>query len=168
LTIKTILVPTDFSEPSAAALAYAKQLADAFRSSIHLLYVTQNLTEQSWAAEGHPRALAEILGQLKLQAQRNLAQALTASDRKKYRAKLVVEVGVPFSRILQYAKRHSVDLIVIGTHGRGAVARAIVGSVTERVVRFAPCPVLAVREQDGRSRSRRRPGSRPTSRRIIR
>ena len=166
MAIKTILVPTDFSEPSAAALTYAKQLADAFRSSIHLLYVTQDPAAQSWAEEGYPASLSEMLGQLKLQAHRNLAQALPTADRKKYRAKLVVAVGVPFSRILEYAKRNSVDLIVMGTHGRGALARAILGSVTERVVRFAPCPVLAVRAQERQSRGRRRPGSRPTSRRI--
>ena len=156
MPFRTILVPTDFSEPSAAALAYAKQLADAFRSSIHLLHVTMDPASQPWAEEGYPASLSAMREQLKLQAQRNLAEALPAADRKKYRARLVVVAGSPFSRIVDYAKRNAVDLIVIGTHGRGALARAMLGSVTERVVRLAPCPVLAVRTQDDKSRGGRR------------
>ena len=168
MTIKTILVPTDFSEPSAAALAYAKQLAGPFRSSIHLLHVTTDPGAQPWAAEGPPATLSKVLEELKLQAHRHLAQALSAADRTKYRAKLVVAVGSPFNRIVDYAKKNSVDLIVMGTHGQGALARAILGSVTDRVVRFAPCPVLAVRTQEAGTPAKRRHPSRPTSRRITR
>ena len=101
-----------------------------------------------------------MLGQLKVQARKSLAQALPTSDRKKYRSELVVAVGAPFTRIIEYAKRNQVDLIVMGRTGRGALAHAILGSVTERVVRFAPCPVLAVRVQGGKKRGgRRRQGS---------
>jgi universal stress protein A len=164
MTLKTILVPTDFSEPSAAALAYARQLADAFRSSIHLLHVWRDPALQPWAVEGYSASLAAMRDELKLQAQRHVEEALPAAYRRKYRARLVVASGEPFSRIVDYAKRNRVDLIVMGTHGRGAIARAILGSVTERVVRLAPCAVLAVRDQDATprrkaraTRTRRRP-----------
>ena len=144
MAIKTILVPTDFSEPSTAALAYAKELANALRASIHLLHVTQDLTAQAWAGEAYPASLSEILDDLQRQAKKQLASALPASERKKYRSALVVAAGVPFTQIIEYATKNQIDLIVMGTHGRGAVAHAILGSVTERVVRFAPCAVLSV------------------------
>jgi nucleotide-binding universal stress UspA family protein len=156
MNIKTVLVPTDFSEPSEAALAYARQLAGAFKASIHVLHVISDPAAQQWAAEAYAGSLSEMVTELKSQAQRNLHDALPASDRKKYRATVVVAVGVPFTRIIEYAKKNAVDLIVMGTHGRGALAHAILGSVTERVVRFAPCPVLAVRVPA----DKRRPGRR--------
>ena len=144
MTIKTILVPTDFSEPSTAALAYAKALAHALRASIHLLHVTQDPTAQPWAEEAYPAALVEILEELKAQARKQLVAELSPSERKTYRSVVTVAVGVPFTRIIEYARNNEIDLIVMGTHGRGAIAHMILGSVTERVVRFAPCAVLSV------------------------
>jgi nucleotide-binding universal stress UspA family protein len=161
MTIKTLLVPTDFSEPSAAALAYARELAGALNASMHVLHVIPDPAAQPWAEEAYAGSLPEIVGELKSQAQRSLNEAIPASDRKKYRARLVVAVGSPFTRIIEYAKNNAVDMIVMGTHGRGALAHAILGSVTERVVRFAPCPVLAVRVPAGK----KRPGRRRTPRR---
>jgi nucleotide-binding universal stress UspA family protein len=160
MNIKTILVPTDFSEPAAAALAYARELAGAFGASIHVLHVIPDPTAQPWAAEAYAGSLPGLVTELKSQAQRDLHGMVPPSDRKKYRARLVVAVGAPFTRIIEYAKTNAVDLIVMGTHGRGALARAIVGSVTERIVRFAPCPVLAVRipadkDKKGPGRGRR-------------
>jgi nucleotide-binding universal stress UspA family protein len=145
MTIKTLLVPTDFSEPSAAALAYARDLADALGASIHVLHVIPDPAAQPWAEEAYAGSLPAIRAELQSQAQRGLAEAVPAADRKKYRARLVVAVGVPFTRIIEYATENAIDLIVMGTHGRGALAHAILGSVAERVVRLAPCPVLTVR-----------------------
>ena len=144
MTIKTILVPTDFSEPSTTALAYAKALAHTLRASIHLLHVTQDPTAQLWAVEAEPASLSEIFADLKTQARRRLRAALSAPEQKKYRSEVTVAVGAPFSQIIDYATKNQIDLIVMGTHGRGAIAHAILGSVTERVVRFAPCAVLSV------------------------
>jgi nucleotide-binding universal stress UspA family protein len=145
MTIETVVVPMDFSDSSTAALAYAKQLADAFGASVHLLHVIPDPAAHPWAAEAYSGSLSAILAELKADAQKNLEKALPAADRKRYRSTLTTAVGAPFSEIIDYVKKHDVDLIVMGTHGRGALAHAILGSVTERVVRFAPCPVLAVR-----------------------
>jgi nucleotide-binding universal stress UspA family protein len=170
MTIKTILVPTDFSEPSAAAIVYARQLADALRASLHLVLVIPDPAAQPWAEEAYTGSLSEMLTQLKSRAQRNLQDVLPAPDRRKYRAQLVVAVGAPLTRIIEYAKKTPVDLIVMGTHGRGALAHAILGSVTERVMRLAPCPVLAVRTMKRKKPPRqRRKGSsrsRPTARSV--
>jgi nucleotide-binding universal stress UspA family protein len=145
MTFKTILVPTDFSEPSTAALDYAKQLADAFNASIHLLHVVQDPARQPWILETYGVSSLDVLADIMTQAQRDLEHALPESERKTHKAELVTAVGSPFGEILDYARKNNVDVIVMGTHGRGALAHALLGSVTERVVRFAPCPVLTVR-----------------------
>jgi len=144
MTIKTILVPTDFSEPSALALDYGKQLAQAFSASIHLLHVVQDPMTQAWAVE-YGALPPDLLKNLQDRARTDLEKALPAPDRTAYGAQLVTAVGSPFSEIVNYAKAHGVDLIVMGTHGRGVIAHAVLGSVAERVVRLAPCPVLTVR-----------------------
>jgi nucleotide-binding universal stress UspA family protein len=74
-----------------------------------------------------------------------LSAMLNEAERQKYCACLVTETGPPFLAIVHYAKRESIDLIVMGTHGRGAMAHLLIGSVAENVVRKAPCPVLTVR-----------------------
>ena len=147
MTLKTILVPTDFSEPSTAALNYAKQLADALNASIHVLHVAEDPLRQPWTLETYGISPLDVLGDITAQAQKDLGKALPESERKKYNAELVTAVGSPFSEIVNYARKNSIDLIVMGTHGRGGLAHVVLGSVTERVVRFAPCPVLTVRAQ---------------------
>jgi nucleotide-binding universal stress UspA family protein len=145
MTITTILVPTDFSESSTLALNAAKDLSRAFKASIHLLHVVQDPLSQSWALESYGAMPADLLKDLEALAQKDLEKALPESERASYKATLITQVGTPFSTIVDYAKAHDIDLVVMGTHGRGALAHAILGSVTERVVRFAPCPVLSVR-----------------------
>jgi len=70
---------------------------------------------------------------------------LTEAERSALRARLLTRVGHPFVEVVRYAREESIDLIVMGTHGRGAVGHLLLGSVAERVVRKAPCPVLTVR-----------------------
>jgi nucleotide-binding universal stress UspA family protein len=69
---------------------------------------------------------------------------LTRDERERFAARLVSLTGAPFLEIVRYARREDIDLIVMGTHGRGAIAHLLVGSVAENVVRKAPCPVLTV------------------------
>jgi len=138
VTIRTILVPTDFSQSSTLALDAAKDLAQKFQAALHLLHVVQDPLSQSWALESYGTMPADLLKDLEQMARKDLDKALP-------KARLNTEVGAPFGKIIDYAKAHDVDLIVMGTHGRGVLAHAILGSVAERVVRFAPCPVLTVR-----------------------
>jgi nucleotide-binding universal stress UspA family protein len=147
MTIKTILVPTDFSEPSVDALNYAKELATAFKASIHLLHVVQDPLAEPWGLESYGPLPPDVFRQIKARAQQQLEASLPEADRKVYGATLVTAEGAPFSQIIEYAKTRPIDLIVMGTHGRGALAHAILGSVAERVVRFGPCPVLTVRHK---------------------
>jgi nucleotide-binding universal stress UspA family protein len=147
MTIKTILVPTDFSEPSVDALTYAKDLAKVLGASIHLLHVVQDPLAEPWGLESYGPLPPDIFRQIKARAHAELERSLPETERTTYNATLVISEGAPFSQIIEYAKTHPIDLIVMGTHGRGALAHAILGSVAERVVRFAPCPVLTVRHK---------------------
>ena len=73
---------------------------------------------------------------------------LTDAERQKYSAEIVTLIGSPFLEIVSYAKAKDIDLIVMGTHGRGPIAHMLMGSVAEKVVRKAPCPVLTVRHPE--------------------
>jgi universal stress protein A len=144
ITIKTILVPIDFSDASAAARRYACALARAFGSDVHLLHVVQDPYVQPWAAEAFGVSLAGVLERWEQDAKTQL-DGMRPSGEMADRIHCVTRVGHPFVEIVNYAAEHAIDLIVMGTHGRGPVAHMLLGSVAERVVRRAPCPVLTVR-----------------------
>lgn len=143
IALKRILVPTDFSVCSDAAMKYARALCEAFQAQLHLMHVIQDPYTQPWAAEAFPTPLGEMLEQWQQQARERLATLLPADDRAG--ATIATVVGSPYYEIVRYATEHQVDLIVIGTHGRGPLGHMLLGSVAEKVVRKAPCPVLTVR-----------------------
>lgn len=143
LTVKRILVPTDFSDCSDAALQYGRGMAETFGSTLHLLHVVQDPYTQPWAAEAFPAPLGDMLTQWQEQARARLRELLPQAERGA--AMIAVEVGSPFQEIVRYADAQRIDLIVIGTHGRGLIGHVLLGSVAEKVVRRAPCPVLTVR-----------------------
>src|SRR5688572_27408041 len=121
---KTILVPTDFSDTAAAALAYAKLLADALGAGLHVLHVVQDplVLVPAPAMEGYS-TLLDLREELTTQARRAFEQILTDDERRKLRAATHVTCGHPHAEIVAYAQREKIDLIVMGTHGRGPVTR---------------------------------------------
>lgn len=143
ITLKKILVPTDFSECSDAAVTYGRALASAFGSELHLLHIVHDPYTQPWAAEAFPASLGDLLDQWQAQAQTRMKECVPEEER----AHVVVTsvIGSPFLEILRYAQEQAIDLIIIGTHGRGPLGHMLLGSVAEKVVRKAPCPVLTVR-----------------------
>jgi universal stress protein A len=151
LTIKRVLVATDFSDASSAALAYARAFAEHFSASIHLLHVLEDLASHAWTTEVYVAALPGVHEEMERQARERLEQQLSADDRQRYGAVLALRGGSPFVEIVRYAREERIDLIVMGTHGRGAIAHMLLGSVAERVVRKAPCPVLTVRQPEHES-----------------
>jgi nucleotide-binding universal stress UspA family protein len=148
IALEHILVPTDFSEPSKVALRYATALADRFGACIHLLHAIQSPFEQPWAAEIYAVSMADFEQAARRESDTQMALMLDEAERLKYCACLVTEAGPPFLTIVNYAAREAIDLIVMGTHGRGAIAHLLIGSVAENVVRKAPCPVLTVRHPE--------------------
>ena len=144
IALKNILVPADFSETSAVALKYAKEFAGAFNASIHLLHVMVE-----WLPEGYVPFTPELFRDIEDATKKQLDLLLTAEEQEKYRAKLVIQRGSSeFVEIIQYARENNIDLIILGTHGRGPVSHMLLGSVAEKVVRKAPCPVLTVRHPE--------------------
>ena len=88
---------------------------------------------------------AHVLKQIEQEAAEHLKHALTPEEKTKFRAELTAVWGKPYAKILEFATAHGVDLIVMGTHGRGALMHALMGSVAEQVVRHSVCPVLTIR-----------------------
>jgi len=148
LKFKSILVPTDFSPASKNALNFAEGLARQFNGQITLLHVIEPVPMADFGAYPvaltHDQLLKETRKTLGDFSHHELAENLLKETR--------VLVGRPFQEIADAARSLKVDLIVIGTHGHSGFARAILGSTAERVVRYAPCPVLTVRDKEARSR----------------
>lgn len=141
---KRILVPLDFSEQSNRALEYAKILGTACDAAIDLLYVVPNpyVADPSGLSMALPQA---VLDDFLRDAQARLEEVLAPSERKTFDARHIVKMGDPRFEILEYSRLAPVDLIVMGTHGRTGVSHLFLGSVAERVVREASCPVTTVR-----------------------
>ena len=147
LAIKNILVATDFSEPSAVALAYGRDLARTHGAHLRLLHVVEDM------AARYPTELGftppSVQAHIETTARRDLEAQLNDDDRRQLAAVAVVVTDVSVAdAICTYAKSQAIDLIVTGTHGRSAVKHFLMGSVAERVVRIAPCPVLTVRAHE--------------------
>lgn len=149
IAISKILVPTDFSEPSEVALRYGKELAAGFNASLHVMHVVEDSALFAYASiEGSAPLGYNLLEDMTTQARKRLDEVLSAAEREALKAELVVVNGSPFVEIVRYARDRQVDLIVMATHGRGAIAHMLMGSVAEKVVRKAPCPVLTVRHPE--------------------
>ncbi len=151
MTFKRILVPTDFSRWSATALRTALELAQQTAADVDVVHVWEPSisvpieTMLSEVGTGAPRTLGEIA---RREAGRRMTQFLDGEDRLGVTVSTRVEVGRPDEVIVTLAEQERHDLIVIGTHARSGLGRAIMGSVAERVLRHAPCPVLTVRSFD--------------------
>jgi nucleotide-binding universal stress UspA family protein len=144
IRIKNVLVATDFSEPSTVALDYGRELARMYGAKLHVLHVVEDLRWR-YATDMAPTALVGIQEDVEASAASRLDTLLTDEDRSQLRAHAVALTAIaPSEAIVQYAKGEGVDVIVMGTHGRNGLAHLFMGSVAERVVRLAPCPVLTV------------------------
>jgi len=138
LQFSRILVPVDFSDSSDEALRYARALAERVGGQLHLLHVL----DESIIYGGLDPLPISVRTEFEQRAAANLARLATDISPV---PELVTRVGSPFLEIIRYARDAKIELIVIGTHGHGPIAHLLLGSVAERVVRKAPCPVLTVR-----------------------
>jgi universal stress protein A len=147
--IRKILVPVDFSEPSHAALNYAAELAQSFAASVDVLHVWEApsfLPARGLMLEGvADQSLIELA---KSASEHALEQFVSEASKRGVRVHQArSELGMPLQTIVDVADEGGYDLIVIGTHGRTGISHALMGSVAERVVRHARCPVLSVRSK---------------------
>jgi nucleotide-binding universal stress UspA family protein len=137
MTLHRILCPVDFSEPSKRALRYALAIARWHASEIAVVHVQDVLLHAATIeAGGYP----ELAGR----PDQELQDFIDDAGGRNQDVRVHIATGRAVSGILEYAAREASDLIVMGTHGRSGVARAVLGSVTEGVVRQAPMPVLTI------------------------
>lgn len=149
ITLKNILVATDFGEAADAALAYGRALAGRFGATLHLVHVAENIFPHAFGAETYAAMAPELQRDIEEAARKRLHELLIDSDKSgPPTTQSIVTASSPTFGIIDYAKGNNIDLIVMGTHGRGALAHIVMGSVAERVVRLAPCPVLTVRHPE--------------------
>lgn len=149
IRFRNILFPTDFSDLSMQAAPYAVELANTFDAQLHALYVLDE-AYQYWSGMGPesipvgppPEELLELARKRMLDFRTQFLSGL------KREPQVHIGVGRPFAEIIAFTRQHDIDLIVLATHGRGALAHALLGSTTEKVVRKAECPVLTVRGQE--------------------
>jgi universal stress protein A len=148
IDLHRILVPTDFSKHSSNALTYAAAFAEKFGAELHLLHVVQDLSLVLPDPVSGAPPIGPPLDQLTAAVQ--VAMDRLIQEKHLQALKLIKEVreGAPFYEIIRYAKEKEIDLIVMGTHGRSGLVHVLLGSVTEKVVRKAPCPVLTVRHPE--------------------
>ncbi len=170
LELKSICVPTDFSEPAEKALLYGVTLAETLNLQLHVLHILQDVADivahpdftrhgdsarryfnelerQEGAPEDTDEQTINFLRTLKEGAEKQFEEVPLGDRINALGAIKAIRYGNPVEEIVQYAEKHQIDLLVIGTHGRTGFRRILLGSVAERVVRAAPCPVLTVRDR---------------------
>jgi len=144
MTVKHVLVPIDFSPYAELALDYAVALAQKLQARVTLLHVIQPplFAGADMGAWPSPAFIAD----LETVIMEDMAGYLTRVTAAGLEGEIAVVHGVPFQEILDTAKARQVDLIIMGTHGRTGLSHVLLGSVAEKVVRSAPCPVLVARQ----------------------
>ena len=141
--ITHILVPTDFSPGSDAALAWARDLAQQCAARLSLLHVVTDPRAVGFLTpEVYVPPAPETQERLLREARERLERALPADERSRFAVTIDARIGEVAETILETAREQRVDLIVMGTHGRHGLAHLLLGSVAERVLRNASCPVL--------------------------
>ena len=144
VVFKELVVATDFSEYSLRAIDYGVEIAEKFASHMTLVYVVEPLLQAAdltWTTVD----FEELNKAHKEAAEKQLKQIVDERIRKGISCDTVILFGKPFVEILKYAKEENADLIVMATHGRGAISHLLMGSTAEKVVRKALCPVLTVK-----------------------
>jgi nucleotide-binding universal stress UspA family protein len=142
--IKNILLPTDFSNLSLSAANYAVDIARQYNAKIHFLNVLEK-TPPILAIRSLDLSEEKIVKSIEEDAQNSLKQSL---KRIKNEAGVeivpVIKKGIDFEAIIKYCEENNIDLIVIATHGRTGILHTLLGSVAEKVIRYAKCPVLVI------------------------
>ena len=144
IRLQRILVPTDFSESARHALTYGLSFAREYRAELVLLHVVE-VVPVGYASDLFPAPMAAVFQEISAYARAELGKLAALARERSVQARELVTQGKPSAEIVRTAREEAVDMIVLGTHGKGMLDKALFGSTTERVVRRAPCPVLTCR-----------------------
>lgn len=152
-TFTRILVPVDFSPHADRGFRYAATLAHSLGAKLALLYVVEDpFVTGAWNSEIVVANVPELLDNLIADAQRQLGTLKESAAAMGVTAETTVVTGRPAQAIIDHATEGGFDLIVMGTHGRTGISHVVMGSVAERVLRKAPCPVLTVKAAEAHAK----------------
>lgn len=143
IKLKRILVPTDFSDTARHALTYGLSFCREYGAELILIHVVETIPV-GYASDLFPVPMAEVFQEMAGYAKEELQKLAAEAKERGVAAREIVTQGKPSAEIVRVAREEGIDLIVLGTHGKGVLDKAIFGSTTDRVVRKAPCPVLTV------------------------
>ena len=139
-----ILVPIDFSEHSKKALTYAKEIANSYGANLQLLHVIEDTIHPAFSLSGKS-SIFDLVPGIEEDCRRRIERLIQETGVSKENTEIVVKGGQAANDIIKFAKDNSSDLVVIATHGLTGIEHLLLGSVTEKVVRMAPCPVFTVK-----------------------
>lgn len=146
ISIRKIMIPTDFSAYSNHALKYAVTMAQSFQAKLYLMHVYElPLTSPMLPAEPYPTATRTQEQHDEEKSLNRLVEGLRAEG---VDAEPVFELGRPYIEIVRAAKELDVDLVILATHGRKGLSHLVFGSTAEKVVRLSPCPVLTIKHPE--------------------
>lgn len=144
MEIRKILVPIEFHQGSAASLERAVELASKLGAEITVLHVWQ-MPVYGFPVVGTSIPVAELGKTIETSARQALEELVKEHEGQGVQLRTMLRVGTPWEQILEVAKELDADLIVMATHGRKGVPRALLGSVAEKVIRMSSVPVLTFR-----------------------
>jgi nucleotide-binding universal stress UspA family protein len=146
MEIGKILFPTDFSVTTSHTAAFAADLARKYGAKVYILHVIYDIARDSgWYAA--PVQMDSVYDDIKNSAREEMERVFSETFRGDIEVERVIQIGIPHSDILKFSEEKSIDLIVIGSHGRKRLDRVLFGSTVQRVLRRARCHVLTVRER---------------------
>jgi nucleotide-binding universal stress UspA family protein len=148
IEIRKILAPTDFSPHAAKAVCYAARLAERLDSELHLLHVLSEVVPAGPEPLLVPVLPPEYYQETEEESRIALARSFDPAWGHPRAIEAAVRWDSPVEGVVEYARSLEIDLIVIATHGRTGLSHVLLGSVAERIVREAPCPVLTIRDRD--------------------
>jgi nucleotide-binding universal stress UspA family protein len=147
IRMRHILVPHDLSDYAAHALPYAQELASTFGARLHLLHVIDSQWVAGAGGAAFPEYGDDLLRRFEEEGAKGLVK-ISESLPDGIDVVTQVRIGPPHVQIVQYAREAEIDLIVVATHGHSGLKHALIGSVAEKVVQMAPCPVLSLKNPE--------------------
>lgn len=150
--IKNILLPTDLSATSFTATDFAVELANQYHAKIHLLHVLEK-TPPILTIRSLDLSQEKILKSFEEEGKKSLETAVKKIKKNRpetLKIETILKKGIDYEEIVKYSKDQKIDLIVIATHGRTGLLHTLLGSVAEKVIRYAKCPVLVITPQKPR------------------
>ncbi|MBX6423776.1 universal stress protein [Thermosulfurimonas sp. F29] len=140
--IKNILFPVDFTEASERVASYARLFAEKFEARLYVVFIVEDIMR--YAGFYVPHAALEKLEKELLEGAQKRMEDFVSEHLSGLEVEPLVLTGEVAAKICEVAREKGIDLIIMGTHGRKGLERALFGSVAEKVVKTAPCPVLTV------------------------